>query len=64
MEVYLVSRCCGDEFEEIENEHGDLKEVCIACGDYCEVQNDYDYRELKLYDLAEAREDERRDLGL
>jgi hypothetical protein len=35
----LVSKCCGDEFEKIENEHGDLKDVCIACGDYCEVQN-------------------------
>ena len=62
MEVELVSRCCGDTFEYSTEGFVEIY-ICDQCGDYCEVQNDYDYREMRLYDLAEEREDDRR-LGL
>lgn len=32
------SKCCNDEVEEIENEYCELKNVCIACGNYCEIK--------------------------
>lgn len=32
------SKCCNDEFEQIENEHGELKDVCSVCGRYCEIK--------------------------
>ena len=61
MGVDLVSRCCGDTFEEVDIiEDWNEIYICTQCGDYCEVQNDYDYRELKMYDVAEAREDDKR----
>ena len=65
MEVYLVSRCCGATFEEVEEvESWDEIYICDECLDFCEVQNDYDYKELARYDRAESMEDERKDMGL
>tara|TARA_R100000231_G_scaffold26276_3_gene23796 strand:- start:3683 stop:3877 length:195 start_codon:yes stop_codon:yes gene_type:complete len=61
MGVELVSRCCGASFEEVEEvESWDEIYICDECLDFCEVQNDYDYRGLRLYDIAEAREDDKR----
>tara|TARA_R100000541_G_scaffold29847_1_gene38980 strand:+ start:5772 stop:5966 length:195 start_codon:yes stop_codon:yes gene_type:complete len=63
MGVRLVSKCCGDEWEDIENEYGDYLIVCIACGNYCETQNDYDYDDLIKDEQSELEDDERRDMG-
>lgn len=64
MEVEMVSRCCGAEFVESIDKENDLETsedyVCCECQDYCDIQTDYDYRELMLYDIAEAREDDKR----
>ena len=61
MGVNLVSKCCGDTFEEVDIiEDWNEVYICSQCGEYREVQNDYDYRELRLYDIAEAREDDKR----
>jgi hypothetical protein len=64
MAVELVTKCCGATFEEVDKvEDWNEIYICNECGDYCEVQNDYDYREMRMYDLDEARSDDRR-LGL
>jgi hypothetical protein len=63
MEVEMVSRCCGDEWEDIENEYGDFLIVCIACGNYCETIEDYEYRQQILDERAEAMADDKR-MGL
>ena len=43
----MVSRCCGDTFEEVENiEDWNETHICSDCGNYCDTITDYDYREL------------------
>tara|TARA_R100000988_G_C4005648_1_gene172395 strand:+ start:3123 stop:3314 length:192 start_codon:yes stop_codon:yes gene_type:complete len=63
MGVEMVSTCCGDEWEDIENEYGDYFIVCIACGNYCETTEDYEYRQWKLDERAEAMAEDKK-LGL
>ena len=41
MGVNLVSKCCGDTFEEVDIiEDWNEVYICSQCGEYCEVQND------------------------
>ena len=56
----MVSLCCGDEIEEIENEHGDLKNVCIACGNYCDEIEDYEYKQIRYDKYLENKADAKR----
>ena len=58
-----VSNCCGDEYEEIENEYQEMKIVCISCGYYCERIEDYEYSEQMKEARDEDRADEERDMG-
>ena len=61
MEIYLVSRCCGDTFEEVEIiEDWNNQYICSDCGEYCDTMTNYDYGGLVRYDRDEAMEDERR----
>ncbi len=61
MGTEMVSRCCGDTFEEVDIiEDWNEIYICTDCGDYCETMPARDYRELRMYDRAEAMNDDRR----
>ena len=61
METEMVSRCCGDTFEEVDTiEDWNETHICSDCGNYCDIITSYDYRDLARYDRDEAMEDERR----
>ena len=65
--VEMVSRCHGaDWVDSIDNELGiDSSEdyVCNYCQDYCDIVEDYEYRQMRLDERAEADADDKR-LGL
>ena len=54
----MVSSCCGDEIEEIEDENCEERIVCIACGDYCEIIEDYEYEAIQRENYLEDMRDE------
>jgi hypothetical protein len=68
MSVEMVSRCHGASWvDSIDTELGiDSPEdyVCNYCQDYCDIVEDYEYRQMRLDEKAEMEADERRDLGL
>ena len=81
--VYMVSNCCGDTFEELQEfcyvcdtrtknpiidggthcntckEERDVIEryVCNCCDDICEPIEEYEYDQLRIYELFEAKND-------
>tara|TARA_R100001480_G_C4691198_1_gene176172 strand:+ start:533 stop:727 length:195 start_codon:yes stop_codon:yes gene_type:complete len=63
MRYNMVSSCCGDEYEEIEDENCEEQIVCIACGDYCETIEEYEYKEQQREKYEEERADEKRKYG-
>tara|TARA_R110000744_G_scaffold14874_2_gene41960 strand:+ start:324 stop:518 length:195 start_codon:yes stop_codon:yes gene_type:complete len=64
MSVEMVSRCCGQDWEETENEvYGEIGIVCIACGDWCDIVEDHEYRQWRLDERAEADAEDKK-LGL
>ena len=63
MGIEMVSKCCGYDYIDIEDEYGDAKVVCKKCEDICELQNDYDYDALMKDERAEADAEDRK-LGL
>ena len=54
----MVSSCCGDEYEDIEDENCEERIVCISCGDYCEIIEDYEYNEIQRENYLEDMRDE------
>jgi len=65
--VYMVSPCCGAEYSEITDDEGYDVYKCEAknCSEiFTEPIEDYEYHQQMLDALAEARDDERRDMGL
>jgi len=56
----MVSSCCGDEIEEIEDENCEERIVCIACGDYCEIIEDYEYEAIQRENYEEERAEAKR----
>ena len=57
----MVSDCCGDEWEETENEeYGEIGIMCIACGDWCDTIEDYEYKEIQRENYEEERADAKR----
>ena len=62
----LVSPCCGDEeYTDIIDNDGHEAYVCSICEDpFIEPTEDYEYDAQMRESIAEAREDEKRDLGL
>ena len=67
MSVEMVSGCCGSHWvESIDTELGiDSPEdyVCNSCQDYCDIIEDYEYRQMRLDEKAEADAEDRK-LGL
>ena len=67
MSVEMVSVCCGSNWvDSIDTELGiDSPEdyVCNSCQDYCDIVEDYEYRQMRLDERAEADAEDRK-LGL
>lgn len=67
MGVEMVSKCCGSDWVDsidAELEIDSFEDyVCNSCQDYCEITEDYEYRQMRLDQIAEMEADERRDLG-
>tara|TARA_R110000751_G_scaffold48529_4_gene108021 strand:- start:488 stop:706 length:219 start_codon:yes stop_codon:yes gene_type:complete len=65
--VEMVSRCCGTHWvDSIDHELGiDAPEdyVCNSCQDFCDIVEEYEYRQWRLDERAEAEADDRK-LGL
>tara|TARA_R110002020_G_scaffold369542_2_gene581409 strand:+ start:469 stop:672 length:204 start_codon:yes stop_codon:yes gene_type:complete len=66
MATEMVSRCCGSDWVDSIDSELEIDSfedyVCNSCQDYCEITEDYEYRQQMLDERAEAREDEKRDL--
>ena len=56
----MVSSCCGDEYEETERGEWEIGIVCIACGDWCETIEEYEYKEQQREKYEEERADAKR----
>tara|TARA_R100001463_G_scaffold25650_2_gene60610 strand:- start:242 stop:427 length:186 start_codon:yes stop_codon:yes gene_type:complete len=61
----MVSPCCGAEYSDhIDDEENDVY-ICRECEEtFTEPIEDYEYHQQMLDAKAEARDDERRDMGL
>ncbi len=46
--------------EEIEDENCEERIVCIACGDYCEIIEDYEYEAIQRENYEEERAEAKR----
>lgn len=58
----MVSSCCGSEYEEVYSEMFDEDKIlCSECNEYCEITEEYEYKEQQRESYEEMMRDGEKD---